>query len=469
MIRKTGKIALLGALSTFQIAQASVTTEKKVTDKPNIIILFADDLGYGDLSSYGSKVINTPHLDQLASDGTQFTNFYVAAASCTPSRASLLTGCYPQRVGLPGVVNDNATTGLSSAEFTIANYLKQNGYATGMFGKWHLGHYPQFMPNQHGFTEFFGIPYSMDMWPFHPAPSHDYPALPVYENEEIVEYNPDVNEMTTRFTNRAVDFIQRHADEPFFLYIPYSQPHVPLGVSKKFRGKSNNGLYGDVVMELDWSVGEIVNTLKEQGISENTLILFSSDNGPWLTYGNHGGSSGELREGKGTVFGGGQKVPFIVSMPGTIPSTRVNNELVTAMDILPTILNISGSSQPRMNPIDGQNIWPILIGKKGAKSPHEAFFFVSKNEIQAVRSGKWKLHVPHKYRIVKSAGADGMPGEQDNSGGEIGLSLYNLDKDPSEQNNVANKNPKIVEQLQQYITDFRIDLEQNSRPAGKLK
>lgn len=458
---------ILIILIGFHFSYAIEKSDK--SKKPNIVILFADDLGYGDLSVYNKKVNHTPNFDKLAEDGTLFTDFYVAAASCTPSRAALLTGCYPQRVGLPGVVNDKATKGLSSHEFTIANYLKQIGYATGMFGKWHLGHYLEFMPNQHGFTEFYGIPYSMDMWPFHPAPSHVYPALPVYENEEIVEYNPDVNQMTTRFTEHAVDFIERHNDEPFFLYVPYSQPHVPLGVSDKFKGKSGTGIYGDVIMEMDWSVGEIVKAIEKQGLTENTIIFFSSDNGPWLSYGNHGGSSGELREGKGTVFGGGQKVPFIVSMPGTVPSNETNSEMVTALDILPTILEITGAGFPRAPSIDGLSVLPILKGEKGAKCPHEAFFFVNKEEVQAVRSGKWKLHVPHTHRIVNRPGANGMPGDQDNRGGNIALSLYDIEKDPSETKNLADKNPEVVTQLKNLITDFEKDLAENSRPAGVIE
>lgn len=462
-----GKSLLLGALAASHIAQAAPVsdTNKIETKKPNVIILFADDLGFGDLGSYGSD-IKTPNLDQLASQGTRFTNFYVAAASCTPSRAALMTGCYPQRVGLESVVDDTAKKGLSSEEFTIADYLKQHGYSTGMFGKWHLGHSLEFMPNQHGFTEFYGIPYSMDMWPFHPKPNHNYPALPVYENEQIVEYNPDVNQMTTKFTEKAVDFIQRHTEDPFLMYVPYSQPHVPLGVSDKFKGKSGMGLYADVIMELDWSVGQIMKAINKKGLSENTLILFSSDNGPWLSYGNHGGSSGGLREGKGSVFGGGHKVPFIASMPGTIPSGKVNHEMITAMDILPTILKLTDASFTRMNPMDGKDIWPILSGVKGAKTPHKTFFFVNKKEVQAVRSGKWKLHVPHTYRICPTVGKDGMPGNQDNYGGRIELSLYDLDKDPSEANNLVKKHPKLVKKLIDYIKKFEIDLKENSRPVG---
>jgi len=457
---------LLGAAATSQLLSLqSANAQENNNKKPNVIILFTDDQGYGDASCYGSTEIETPNLDIMAKQGTRFTNFYVAASSCTPSRASLLTGCYPQRVGLPEVVDDNANIGLSSEEFTIADYLKQNGYATAMFGKWHLGHRPEFMPTRHGFTEYFGIPYSNDMWPFHPKPGHPYPPIPLYENEEIIEYNPDINQMTTRFTEKAVDFINRNDDNPFLLYLPYSQPHVPVGVSNKFRGKSKQGLYGDAVMEIDWSVGEIMKTLEANGISENTIIFFTSDNGPWLTYGNHAGSTGGLREGKGSTFDGGQKVPFLVSMPGTVPAGKVNNQMLSSLDILPTILELTNSSMPRINPMDGQNIWSDLCGKE---TKHKAFFFVKGDQVQAVRDGKWKLHIPHKYRIVLSEGKDGIPGKQDNYGGHTELALYNLDKDPNETKNLASKHPKLVAKLKQQIINFDIDLKQNSRPAGRV-
>lgn len=442
---------------------------EKHSDKPNIVLFFADDMGYGDLGCYGATEYETPNIDQMAKQGTLFTDFYVTASVCTPSRASLMTGCYPQRVGLGRGINDTSRKGLSSQEITIANYLKQNEYATGIFGKWHLGHYPQFMPLQHGFDEFFGIPYSMDMWPFHPAPKYVYPALPLYENDKIIEYNPRVNQMTTRIIEHAVDFVKRHKNEPFFLYVPYTQPHVPLGVSEKFQGKSKQGMYGDVVMEIDWSVGQVINELKENGLLDNTLVMFASDNGPWLTYGNHGGSSGELREGKGTTFGGGQKVPFLIQMPGTIPAGRVCHEVVTAMDILPTILHITNTSQPRMNPIDGKNAWPVFTGKEDAKSPVEAFFFIRQDEILCVRTGKWKMHLPHKYRTVPEPGKDGMPGIELQEGGEIGVALFDLEKDPGESANLADKHPDIVARLNKLIVDFEEELKNNSRPPGLIE
>ncbi len=465
------KIALyiLALLVTPTYAQTPSPSEN--ANKPNVIVLFTDDQGYGDLGCYGATTFKTPNVDRMAERGTKFTDFYAAAAACTPSRAALLTGYYPQRIGLQGVLDDRAKIGLGSYEVTLANYLKQNGYATGMYGKWHLGSYPQFMPLQHGFDEFFGIPYSMDMWPFHPRPGpkggYAYKALPLYENERIIEYNPNVDQMTTRITEHAVDFIQRHKDEPFFLYVPYPGPHVPLGASGKFKGKSEQGLYGDVIMEIDWSVGQIIGELeKDTKLLENTLVIFSSDNGPWLLYGNHGGSSGGLREGKGTTFGGGQKVPFIVQMPGTVPAGRVCKEIVTALDIMPTVLHATNTTQPGMRPVDGKNVWPIFIGEKGAKSPTEAFFFVSGNDIQAVRSGKWKLHVPHKYGVIAKSGNDGMPGKYAKA--EIGLALFDLEKDPEETIDLAQKHPKIVMQLTTLITDFEEDLKNNSRKPGMV-
>ncbi|TRX66422.1 sulfatase [Carboxylicivirga sp. M1479] len=434
--------------------------------KPNIIILFADDLGYGDLGCYGSNLIETPHIDQMAMAGMQFTDFYVSAASCTPSRASLMTGVYAARIGLEKVVDDLSTKGLSSEVLTIANYLKQDGYKTALFGKWHLGHHPEFMPRQHGFDEFFGIPYSMDMWPFHPKPSHNYPAIPLYHNDEVIEYNPDVNTLTQRLTAKTLDYIKANKDEAFFVYLPYPLPHVPLGASKQFKGKSKAGLYGDAVMEIDWSVGQIVQALKKLKIEENTLILFSSDNGPWLSYGDHAGSAGELREGKGTTFEGGQRVPFIVSMPGTIPPGSTCTKLVSSLDVLPTILDIT--NQSLLKTIDGKSIYPLFLNPQ-AETVNQAFYFMNGRRVEAVRLGQWKLHVPHRYRVVNKVGGNGQPGNQDNFGGSIGLTLYNLEIDAAESKNVAHQHPKVVEELTQLILDFEYDIIKNSRPAGIIK
>lgn len=437
-------------------SDGGVCARTDTEEKPNIIILLADDMGYGDLACYGNPRMKTPNLDRLAEEGIRFTDFYAGAAASTPSRAALLTGRYAERTGVPDVVDDRSSNGLKSTEFTLASYLKQNGYATGMFGKWHLGHLPEFMPNRHGFTEFFGIPYSNDMWPFHPQPDHAYPALPLYHNESVVEYNPDVNQMTARLTEHAVDFIGRHKDEPFFLYLPYTLPHVPLGASGKFRGSSGEGLYADVVMELDWSVGEIMKALRDNGLDNNTLVLFTSDNGPWLSYGNYAGTACGLREGKGTTFEGGQRVPFIAWMPGRIPSGKVCRDFLSGLDITPTLVSLTGSEMPRMNPFDGEDAWPLLAGKPA--EVHRPFFFVYDGSVEVVRDGKWKCVVPHKYRVVKEPGRDGLPGIQLEGGGSIGLALFDLEEDPEERNNVATAHPEVTEKLEKMIREFQKEM-----------
>lgn len=435
------------------VAQIPVSQGK--VNKPNIVILLTDDLGYGDLHCYGNSKFQTPNLDQLAAEGTRFTNYYSGAPSSTPSRATLLTGRYAERVGFPEVVDDLSVNGLESSEITLADYLKQNDYATGIVGKWHLGHHPEHMPLRHGFTEFFGIPYSFDMWPFHPSPGHPYPALPLYDNERVVEYNPAVNQMTTRLTERALRFIGEHKDNPFFLYLAYTQPHVPLGVSDKFRGKSGEGLYADVIMEIDWSVGEIMKALRDNGLEENTLVIFTSDNGPWLSYGNHGGTTGGLREGKETTFEGGQRVPFIARMPGKIPAGKVSDQFLASIDITPTLVQLTHSQMPRMNPFDGEDMWQALTGKE---QEHKPFFFICNRKVEGVRMGQWKCFVPHKYCIVTQPGKDGLPGTQLETGGDIGVALFDLKNDPQESRNVADQYPDKVKQMTEMIQDFQKEI-----------
>ena len=428
-------------------------------NRPNIVILLTDDQGYGDVCCYGGDV-QTPNLDRLAGEGMRFTNFYAGAAASTPSRAALLTGRYAERVGVPDVVDDLSENGIKPTEITLADYLKHNDYATGMVGKWHLGYQPQYMPLRHGFTEFFGIPYSNDMWPFHPRPDHAYPALALYDNDRVIEYNPPVNQMTTRLTERAVDFINRHKDEAFFLYLPYTQPHVPLGVSNKFKGKSGKGLYADVLMELDWSVGEIMDALKKNGLDENTLLLFTSDNGPWLSYGNHGGSTGGLREGKGTTFEGGQRVPLIARMPGRIPAGKVSDQFLSALDIVPTLVELTASQMPRMNAFDGENVWDILIGKE---QEHKPFYFVYSGKVEALREGRWKCVIPHNYRIVETPGKDGLPGKQIIDGGRTELALFDLEADPYEAHNLAAQHPDMAAAMLGKIEAFQKKIDEECR------
>ena len=293
---------------------------------PNVVVIFCDDLAYADLGCYGAKGYKTPNIDRLARQGMRFTDFYVAQAVCSASRAALMTGCYPNRIGIKGALGPQSKIGLNTNEVTIAKMLKERGYATGVFGKWHLGHLPEFLPLRHGFDEFFGLPYSNDMWPNHPTAGTNYPPLPLIEGERAVEIMPDQTQLTTRYTERAVRFIERHKSQPFFLYVPHNMPHVPLFVSSKFAGKTKRGLFGDVLAEIDWSVGEILGALKKHGLEENTLVIFSSDNGPWLVYGDHAGSAKPLREGKATAFDGGVRVPFIARWPGRIPAGKVCRE-----------------------------------------------------------------------------------------------------------------------------------------------
>jgi len=424
--------------------------------KPNFIIIFTDDQGYSDVGCFGAEGFETPNLDRMATEGVRFTDFYVGAPSCTPSRAALLTGCYPQRVGLPSVIGPKAEIGLSADESTIADVLKSQGYATACFGKWHLGHHPEFLPTRHGFDEYFGLPYSNDMWPNHPEPDrYDFPDLPLMERETILEYNPDQTQLTTWYTDRAVKFIEQHKDEPFFLYLPHNMPHVPLHVSSKFAGRSARGLYGDVIMEIDWSVGQVLDTLERLGIDETTWVMFSSDNGPWLRYGDHAGSAKQLREGKGTTFDGGQREPCIMRWPGKIPAGTVCNEVATAMDILPTVARLAGAELPE-RPIDGKDIWPLMAGQMGAESPHEAVFYYAGWRLQAVRSGRWKLHVPHDYGTCDRRATNGIPVPIVKK--EIGLALFDMVNDMGEHHDVAEKYPEVVERLLGYIERMRDDL-----------
>ncbi len=442
-------------------------------DLPNIVIIFTDDQGYADVGCFGAQGIDTPNLDRMAADGIRFTNFYVAQAVCGASRAGLLTGCYPNRIGLFGAPGPNSIHGIHSDEMTIAELLKQKNYATAVYGKWHLGHHLPFLPTQNGFDEYFGLPYSNDMWPKHPERPQDYPDLPLMENEKIIEYNPDQTQLTTWYTERAVNFIEKNKTRPFFLYVAHNMPHVPLFVSDKFKGKSERGLYGDVIMEIDWSVGEILQALERNGLSEKTLVIFTSDNGPWLSYGDHAGSKGNLREGKGTVWEGGVRIPCIMRWPGKIPQHQVCDAPAMTIDFLPTIARITGTQLPE-HTIDGLNILPLMKAESGAQSPHEALYFYWDNRLQAIRSGRWKLHFPHPYRTMEGqmAGSDGMPGKYRQN--ETGLALFDLENDPGESNDVAAQHPEVVEKLQALAESIRGELGDGERkgtgcrPAGQI-
>ena len=443
--------------------------KSKLETTPNIVIIFTDDQGYADIGVYGADDFETPNLDQMAAEGMRFTDFYVASPVCSPSRAALLTGCYPQRIGIPSVLfpeHENTDwnpeerrtkTGLHQNELTIAEMLREKGYATGCFGKWHLGHHKQFLPLQQGFDEYFGIPYSNDMRPGKNPGKTPYPPLPLMDGNGVHRFMDDDQSMITReYTEKAIDFIKRHQDQPFFVYLPHTMPHIPLYVSEQFKGKSIKGIYGDVIEEIDWSVGQINQTLEELGLDQNTLVMFATDNGPWLIFGDHGGSADPLREGKFTTFEGGMRVPCIMKWTGKIPEGSECNEIAASIDILPTIAAISGADLPD-HKIDGHNIQNLLWGEKDAVSPTDTYFFYQNWQLQALRRGKWKLHLPHKYSAIIESD-DGNSHGRKGIRSEIGLSLFNLDEDIGEQNNLVDQYPEIVKELLVKANEMKEEL-----------
>jgi arylsulfatase A len=442
--------------------------DDSATRPPNVVIIFCDDLAYADIAPFGAET-RTPNLSQLAREGRRFTDFYVGQPVCSASRAALLTGCYPNRVGIMGALPPRARIGINPDETTIAEILKGRGYATAIFGKWHLGDAPQFLPTRHGFDEFFGLPYSNDMWPFHPVTPTNYPPLPLYEGERVVQLMPDQTQLTTWYTERAVDFIERKRDQPFFLYLAHNMPHVPLFVSRKFDGKSGRGVFADVIMEIDWSVGEVMRALKRSGLDDNTLVVFTSDNGPWLSYGNHAGSALPLREGKGTTFEGGVREPTIMRWPGRIPPGSVCREMAWSMDLLPTVARLAGTNAPADRIIDGKDIWPLISGQPGAKSPHPAYYYYWDRGLEAVRAGRWKLHFAHDYRKLSVPGGNGKPGRYVT--GRIAGALYDLEKDPGEANDLAAQYPAEVARLRAIADEARDDLGDSltKRPASQAR
>lgn len=451
-----------------------VKTEKK-EKLPNIVIIFIDDMGYADVSCFGATGYKTPNIDKMADEGMKFTSFYAATGVCSASRAALLTGCYPDRVSITGALMPNSKKGLNPDETTIAEMLKPLGYKTAMFGKWHLGDDKRFLPLQQGFDEYFGIPYSNDMWPvdFDGIPIKDkkdperawlknYPPLPLIEgNEKVKEIwsLEDMGQLTTLYTDRAVDFINRNKENPFFLYLPHSMVHVPIAVSDKFKGKSEQGLFGDVVMEIDWSVGEILKALKKNGIDQNTLVIFTSDNGPWLNFGNHAGSAKPLREGKGTVWEGGHREPCVMWWPGKIPTGKTIDKITSTIDILPTIAEMTGAKLPEKK-IDGISFLPVLKGED--VTPRDEFWCYYGGGLRAIRKGDWKMYYPQTYRsyVGVEPGKDGFPGPYA-KGVLDKIVLYNLKDDISETNDVSAEHPDIVEQLKKIGELARKELGDN--------
>jgi arylsulfatase A len=427
---------------------------QRPANRPNVIIVIADDLGYADVGTFGAPLIATPNIDRLATEGLKLTDFYVAAPICSPSRAALLTGSYPVRVGITDVLLPASSIGLNPEEVTIAELLKSVGYATAAVGKWHLGDEKTFLPTRQGFDEYFGLPYSNDMTP-----------LPLIDGEEAIEQSPDLSQLTKRYTARAIDFITRNRQSPFFLYLAQTMPHTPIAASDAFKGHSADGLYGDVVEEIDWSVGQILETLDTLGIADETLVVFTSDNGPSLVYGNHAGSAKPLREGKWTTFEGGQREPGLMRWPNRIPADTVSDAVVTTMDLLPTIAAITGAALP-VAKLDGKSVLPILERSPGAASPTDALYYYLRTELQAVRMGHWKLHLPHTYETVLVPGVDGVIGQDDWV--PLPLSLFDLDVDPGETTNLVDQYPDVVNQLMNAATTFDADIKANLRAPGQL-
>lgn len=453
-------IVLLGVLigCTFEKRDVAKTDSPK---KPNFIVIFTDDQGYGDLSCFNGSHVKTPVIDKMAQEGMKLTSFYVAAPVCTPSRAALMTGCYPKRNDMAtgtttGVLLAADKKGLHPDEITIAEVLKEVGYTTGIFGKWHLGDQPEFLPTRQGFDDYFGIPYSHDIHPYHPnQKKYNFPALPLLEGEKVIEMDPDADYLTERITTKAVQFIEKNKEQPFFLYIPHPIPHRPLHVSPPYMKdvsdsitsllemekdnidyKTRDKIFAQAISEIDWSMGQILITLKKLNLSENTFVVFTSDNGPAI------GSAGPLKGRKGSTNEGGMREATVVYWPGKIPAGQTNDELMTTMDLLPTFAQLAGAEIPNDRVIDGKDIFPTLLGKE--KSPHKAFFYHRQNELQAVRSGKWKLHIRKNKPVA----------------------LFDLNLDIGETTNLISEYEAISENLLKQINQFQSELNANKRPAG---
>lgn len=440
------KILLLPILVVFLLMSISCS---KQPAKPNIVIIFLDDSGWGDFQPFGEPSYTTPHVEQLAAEGCRFNNFYVPQAICSASRSALMTGCVPGRTKMFGAHPPQAK-GLDPKFATMGEVLRTAGYKTAVFGKWHLGDQPETRPPARGFDESCGLMYSNDMWEFHPENPEYWGQWPLWfwENDSVIIDRVTAVEqaqLTTWYTEHAVDFINRHKNEPFFLYVPHSMPHVPLYVSEKFAGKSGAGLYGDVMMEIDWSIGQIMNALKENGVDDNTMVIFTSDNGPWISYGNHAGVT-PFREAKGTSFDGGTRSACIIKYPGKIDAGSTSTSTICSIDILPTVCALTGAELPG-NEIDGANVWDLITNKEGAENSHVYYPFSTGNRFEGIISGdgKWKLHLQHPYRTLVTPGRDGAAGKykQEN----IELSLFDMENDPYERTNVIKKYPDVAEKL----------------------
>ena len=449
---------------TFVLSSLGFAQKEK---KTNIVIIFTDDQGYGDLGCFGSETVKTPHIDKMAEEGAILSSFYVVAPVCTPSRAGLMTGCYAQRVNMNGILISGSRRGLNPDEVTIAEVAKAADYHTAMFGKWHLGDNPKFLPTRQGFDEFFGLPYSHDIHPYNPWLNKfkhiHFPPLPLLEGEKVIETDPDADYLTKRITEKAVDFIKRKKNDPFLLYVAHPLPHRPLHMSPAFMKKvpkelrekikkyedgtdtidykTRDKIYPYAMSEIDWSVGEILKELKKQGIDDNTLVLFTSDNGP---DGPVNSSAGPLRGGKGSTFEGGMREPTVIRWPARIKAGQNIKEVMSTMDILPTLAHLLDYKMPDNRVIDGKNILATLT--ENAPSPHEYFFYSKRGEIEAVRDKEWKLHIKENKPSY----------------------LYNLKKDIGEKTDVLSQYPDIAKRLLESCKTFTADLKANSRDSGLL-
>jgi arylsulfatase A-like enzyme len=446
-------------LRTAGIGLATGPLRSAEAKRPNFVIIFLDDSGWSDFRPFGHPDYPTPNVERLAREGCAFHNFYVPQAICSASRSALLSGCYPGRTKVFGAHPPRAR-GLDPKFATMGEVLKTAGYRTAVFGKWHIGDQPDTRPPARGFDESCGLMYSNDMWEFHPESPERFREFPLqfWENGKIKieRITPEHQPMlTTWYTEHAVAFINRHRAEPFLLYVPHSMPHVPLFRSEKFRNKSGSGVYGDVMMEIDWSVGEITKALANAGVERNTIVVFTSDNGPWISYGNHAGKT-PYREAKGTGFDGGTRSACIIKYPEQIKADTVSKRAFCSVDFLPTFASLAGAALPK-NAIDGKNVWELIRGVRGAVNPHDYYPFSTNATFEGVISGdgRWKLHLPHEYRTLLKAGHDGSAGTYRQA--HIGLSLFDLDHDAFETTNVAEKYPEITAKLKGYAEAYRAE------------
>jgi len=465
------RLSVLALALVCIISARSLAAENRAFAPPNVIIIMTDDQGYNDLGCYGSPVIKTPRIDRMAAEGTRFTDWYAPAPVCTPTRAALLTGCYPPRVSLRWIPKERpngedahvlyarSRHGLNPSEITVAEILHDRGYATECIGKWHLGDAKPFLPTRQGFDKFLGTPYSNDM----------LPAV-LMRDEKVIEQPMDQDSLIERYTDEATSFIKENKARPFFLYFAHNMPHVPLHVSDRFRGKSAGGLYGDCIEAIDWSVGQVLDTLRELNLDANTLVFYTSDNGPWYMKSEDGGSATPLRGGKGTTYEGGMRMPFIARWRGHVPANRVSHEVLSHIDLMPTIVALAGGQVPTDRIIDGKDVSPILFGQPDAKNPHEYFLYFGDNSLNAIRSGKWKLKFEGTLR------EETYYTKYEQPDAKIPPALYNLELDPGEQKDVAPNHPDIVKHLSELADAARQDLGdarreivgKNVRPRGEV-